>query len=84
MNYAVTIDVPQMDEGLKFYRDALGLAEVENAAFPSGTKDSENLPQTCVVVGEIAESEGGSHEVELIAGEREIECVGFDPHRRRI
>ena len=28
MNYAVTIDVPQMEEGLKFYRDAMGLAEV--------------------------------------------------------
>jgi catechol 2,3-dioxygenase-like lactoylglutathione lyase family enzyme len=28
MNYTVTIDVPQLDEGLKFYRDALGLAEV--------------------------------------------------------
>jgi catechol 2,3-dioxygenase-like lactoylglutathione lyase family enzyme len=28
MNYAVTIDVPQLDEGLKFYRDALGLVEV--------------------------------------------------------
>ena len=28
MNYAVTIDVPQLDEGLRFYRDALGLAEV--------------------------------------------------------
>jgi catechol 2,3-dioxygenase-like lactoylglutathione lyase family enzyme len=28
MNYSVTIDVPQLDEGLKFYRDALGLAEV--------------------------------------------------------
>ena len=28
MNYSVTIDVPQLEEGLKFYRDALGLAEV--------------------------------------------------------
>lgn len=28
MNYAVTIDVPQLDKGLKFYRDALGLVEV--------------------------------------------------------
>jgi len=28
MNYAVTIDVPLMDEGLKFYRDTLGLSEV--------------------------------------------------------
>lgn len=28
MRYAVTIDVPWMDEGLKFYRDALGLTEV--------------------------------------------------------
>jgi len=34
MNYAVTIDVPQMDEGLKFYRDALGLTEVARP-FPS-------------------------------------------------
>jgi catechol 2,3-dioxygenase-like lactoylglutathione lyase family enzyme len=28
MDYSVTIDVPQLDEGLKFYRDALGLVEV--------------------------------------------------------
>src|SRR5215212_8183115 len=28
MNYSVTIDVPQLDEGLKFYCDALGLVEV--------------------------------------------------------
>ena len=28
MNYSVTIDVPLLDDGLRFYRDALGLAEV--------------------------------------------------------
>ncbi len=28
MNYSVTIDVPSLDDGLKFYRDALGLVEV--------------------------------------------------------
>jgi predicted enzyme related to lactoylglutathione lyase len=28
MKYSVSIDVPNLDEGLKFYRDALGLAEV--------------------------------------------------------
>lgn len=28
MKYSVTIDVPQLDEGLKFYCDALGLTEV--------------------------------------------------------
>jgi catechol 2,3-dioxygenase-like lactoylglutathione lyase family enzyme len=28
MNYSVSIDVPKLDEGLRFYRDALGLAEV--------------------------------------------------------
>jgi predicted enzyme related to lactoylglutathione lyase len=28
MHYAVTIDVPELDEGLKFYGDALGLTEV--------------------------------------------------------
>lgn len=28
MKYSVTIDVPQLDEGLRFYRDALGLTEV--------------------------------------------------------
>jgi len=28
MNYSVTIDVPELDEGLRFYRDALGLSEV--------------------------------------------------------
>ena len=28
MHFSVTIDVPQIDEGLRFYRDALGLAEV--------------------------------------------------------
>lgn len=28
MKYSVTIDVPKLDEGLAFYRDALGLVEV--------------------------------------------------------
>ena len=28
MNYAVTIDVPDLEAGLRFYRDALGLAEI--------------------------------------------------------
>lgn len=28
MKYSVTIDVPRLDEGLRFYRDALGLTEV--------------------------------------------------------
>jgi len=28
MRYSVTIDVPKLDEGLRFYRDALGLAEI--------------------------------------------------------
>jgi catechol 2,3-dioxygenase-like lactoylglutathione lyase family enzyme len=28
VRYSVTIDVPKLDEGLKFYRDALGLPEV--------------------------------------------------------
>src|SRR5712675_986305 len=28
MHYSVSIDVPQLDEGLRFYRDALGLVEV--------------------------------------------------------
>jgi catechol 2,3-dioxygenase-like lactoylglutathione lyase family enzyme len=28
MNYSVSIDVPKLDEGLRFYRDALRLAEV--------------------------------------------------------
>ena len=28
MDYAVTIDVPELEAGLKFYRDAMGLVEV--------------------------------------------------------
>ncbi len=28
MRYSVSIDVPKLEEGLQFYRDALGLAEV--------------------------------------------------------
>lgn len=28
MRYSVTIDVPKLEDGLRFYRDALGLAEV--------------------------------------------------------
>ena len=28
MKYSVSIDVPQIDDGLRFYRDALGLDEV--------------------------------------------------------
>lgn len=34
MNCAVTIDIPEMAAGLKFYRDALGLAEVSRP-FPA-------------------------------------------------
>lgn len=28
MKYSVTIDVPQLEEGLRFYRDAMGLTEI--------------------------------------------------------
>ena len=28
MKYSVSIDVPLLDDGLRFYRDALGLAEI--------------------------------------------------------
>lgn len=28
MRYAVSIDVPRLDDGLRFYRDALGLSEI--------------------------------------------------------
>jgi catechol 2,3-dioxygenase-like lactoylglutathione lyase family enzyme len=28
MKYSITIDVPSLDEGLLFYRDALGLKEI--------------------------------------------------------
>lgn len=28
MKYSVSIDVPKLEEGLRFYRDALGLTEV--------------------------------------------------------
>jgi catechol 2,3-dioxygenase-like lactoylglutathione lyase family enzyme len=28
MRYSVSIDVPRLDEGLRFYRDALGFAEI--------------------------------------------------------
>ena len=28
MKYSVSIDVPRLDEGLRFYRDALGLIEI--------------------------------------------------------
>jgi catechol 2,3-dioxygenase-like lactoylglutathione lyase family enzyme len=28
MKYSVSIDVPRLDEGLRFYRDGLGLAEI--------------------------------------------------------
>lgn len=28
MRYSVTIDVPRLEDGLRFYRDALGLAEI--------------------------------------------------------
>jgi catechol 2,3-dioxygenase-like lactoylglutathione lyase family enzyme len=34
VNYSVSIDVPHLDDGLRFYRDALGLVEV---ARPVGT-----------------------------------------------
>jgi catechol 2,3-dioxygenase-like lactoylglutathione lyase family enzyme len=36
MKYSVSIDVPRLDEGLRFYRDALGLTEV---ARPVATYD---------------------------------------------
>jgi predicted enzyme related to lactoylglutathione lyase len=29
MKYSVSIDVPNLEDGLKFYRDALGMAEVK-------------------------------------------------------
>ena len=48
MNYSVSIDVPMLDEGLRFYRDALGLVEIAR-------------PVTTYVILKCGDSQIGGH-----------------------
>src|SRR4029077_6429718 len=60
---------------------ALGLAEVEDAAFAAGSQHTDDLAESGVVVGEIAETESGGHQIEVCARKRKVKGVGFEPTR---
>src|ERR1700722_5681147 len=68
---------------VKLSHDSLGLAEIENAAFATGAQNADDFAQSGVVIGEVAETEGRGDQVEVVAGKRKIERVGFDPARPR-
>src|ERR1039458_9059122 len=58
---------------------ALRRAEIEDAAFCPRTQYANNLPQSGIVVGEIAETKCRSLQIEVRTRKRKIEGVGFDP-----
>src|SRR5580693_9917725 len=53
---------------VKLSHDSFGLAEIENAAFATGAQNADDFAQSGVVVGEVAETEGRDHQVEVVAG----------------
>src|ERR1700722_1020269 len=61
--------------------DSFRFAKIEDAAFASGTQNADDFAQSGVVVGEIAEAESGSHQIEMLSWQRKIEGIGLDPAR---
>lgn len=57
-------------ELVELAEEAIRLAEVEDADLAAGTEDARELTQAGVVVGEIAEAEGGGDEIDGGVGER--------------
>ncbi len=58
---------------------AFGFAEIEDAALAAGTQHTNDLAQPRIIVGEIAETERRSHQIEMSTWKRKAEGVGFDP-----
>jgi hypothetical protein len=58
--------------------EALGLVALEDAELAAGAQDAKDLGEAFVVVGEVAEAEGGGDEVDGGVGYGEVEGVGFD------
>src|SRR5260370_321645 len=54
------------------------LCEFQDGDGAAGLEDALNLAQAGFVIGEIAETEGSSHQIKRSAGEREPESVGFE------
>ena len=59
--------------------EAGGFAEVEDADFAARAQHAEDLAQSGVVIGEIAEAEGGGDEIEGGVGHGKPESVGLEP-----
>ncbi len=57
--------------------EAFGLIALEYAELAAGAEDAEDLGEAFVVVGEVAEAEGGGDEVDGCVGDGEVEGVGF-------
>src|SRR5271165_3843119 len=66
-------------EAVERAHDSAGLTEVEDAAFPARAQYADDLAQSCVVVGEITETESRSDKIKVRCGKRKVQGVGFDP-----
>lgn len=65
-------------EGIEVADQSARLAEVEDTDLAAGGKGPEELGESRLIIGEIAESEGGDDEVERPIGYGEMESVRLD------
>src|SRR5271154_5429578 len=65
-------------EGVESADEARGLVAVEDADLAAGAEDAMELGEALLVVGEVAEAEGGGDQVDGVVGEWEVEGVGLD------
>src|SRR4029077_9169795 len=61
--------------------DAVGLGAFQNSQLATRTEHADDLAQTGVVVGKIAETESGSDQIERSVGKGQVQSIGFDPAR---
>src|SRR5450432_3683212 len=59
------------------------LAEIQNAAFSFRTQHTQNLPQAGIVIGQVAETERRSHQIEIRILKGQVESVRFHPTQIR-
>jgi hypothetical protein len=63
---------------------APGQGKLQDARFPAPLEDAKDFLQPALIVGQVAEAEGGGHHIEGLVGEGQVESVGFNQLKVRI
>src|SRR6478609_4221574 len=65
-------------EGIKLAHKSARFAEIEYADFPARFEHAKDLAQAGVIVGQIAEAEGGDNQIHFIFGNRKRQRVSLN------